>query len=251
MVGALARCRKLGAVMSQSFNIYCDESCHLEHDHQKAMVLGAVWCPRGSTQDINRRLREIKVKHGFPAAIEAKWTKVSPSGLEYYASVIDYFFDNNDMRFRGLVIPDKSRLQHDHFGEQDHNTWYYKMYFNLLKVILHPDYSYRIFIDIKDTRGGSKIKKLHEVLCNAAFDFSREIVEFIQIVDSRDVEILQVADLLAGTISYLHRDLSGSAAKLALVDQVRRRSGYKLKRSTLLQEEKFNLFVWRPQEDFD
>jgi hypothetical protein len=31
--------------MSQVFNIYCDESCHLEHDQQKAMVLGAVWCP--------------------------------------------------------------------------------------------------------------------------------------------------------------------------------------------------------------
>ncbi len=31
--------------MSQVFNIYCDESCHLEHDREKVMVLGAVWCP--------------------------------------------------------------------------------------------------------------------------------------------------------------------------------------------------------------
>jgi len=31
--------------MSQVFNVYCDESCHLENDHQTAMVLGAVWCP--------------------------------------------------------------------------------------------------------------------------------------------------------------------------------------------------------------
>ena len=31
--------------MSQIFNIYCDESCHLENDREKAMVLGAVWCP--------------------------------------------------------------------------------------------------------------------------------------------------------------------------------------------------------------
>ncbi len=28
--------------MSQVFNIYCDESCHLENDRQKAMVLGAI-----------------------------------------------------------------------------------------------------------------------------------------------------------------------------------------------------------------
>lgn len=26
--------------MSETFNIYCDESCHLEHDQQKVMVLG-------------------------------------------------------------------------------------------------------------------------------------------------------------------------------------------------------------------
>lgn len=31
--------------MSETFNLYCDESCHLENDHQKVMVLGAVWCP--------------------------------------------------------------------------------------------------------------------------------------------------------------------------------------------------------------
>lgn len=33
--------------MSEFFNIYCDESCHLENDGQKSMVLGAVSCPRG------------------------------------------------------------------------------------------------------------------------------------------------------------------------------------------------------------
>ncbi len=25
--------------MSEIFNVYCDESCHLEHDRQKAIVL--------------------------------------------------------------------------------------------------------------------------------------------------------------------------------------------------------------------
>ena len=25
-------------------NIYCDESCHLEHDGIKPMLLGCVWC---------------------------------------------------------------------------------------------------------------------------------------------------------------------------------------------------------------
>ncbi len=31
--------------MTELVNRYCDESCHLEHDQQKVMVLGAVWIP--------------------------------------------------------------------------------------------------------------------------------------------------------------------------------------------------------------
>lgn len=37
--------------MSETFNVYCDESCHLDHDHQKAMVPGAVWCPLDETRE--------------------------------------------------------------------------------------------------------------------------------------------------------------------------------------------------------
>ena len=38
--------------MSQPYNVYCDESCHLEHDRQSIMVLGAVWCPLEKTRAI-------------------------------------------------------------------------------------------------------------------------------------------------------------------------------------------------------
>ena len=46
--------------MSEIFNIYCDESCHLEHDRQKVMVLGAVWCPLEKTREIAIRLEATK-----------------------------------------------------------------------------------------------------------------------------------------------------------------------------------------------
>ncbi len=54
--------------MNQVFNIYCDESCHLENDRQKAMVLGAVWCPTEKAREIAEQLREIKKRHGMSAA---------------------------------------------------------------------------------------------------------------------------------------------------------------------------------------
>ena len=58
------------------YNIYCDESCHLQNDHSKVMVLGAIWCLKEKRKEISIRLQEIKVKHGLAANFEVKWNKV-------------------------------------------------------------------------------------------------------------------------------------------------------------------------------
>jgi len=234
--------------MTDTYNVYCDESCHLENDGQKAMVLGAVWCPLDKTREIAIRLREIKQKHGVSPQFEVKWTKVSPAKVDLYLDLVDYFFDDDDLHFRALIVPDKSLLRHDAFLGQDHDTWYYKMYFDMLKVILSPNARYRVYLDIKDTRGAQKAAKLHEVLCNNLYDFSREIVERLQLVHSHEIEQLQLADLLIGAVSYVNRELKGNSGKLALVERIRERSHYGLTRSTLLREEKINLFRWRANE---
>ena len=49
--------------MSKIINIYCDESCHLEHDHQPIMLFGTVWCPQEDTRQHIAALRELKEKH--------------------------------------------------------------------------------------------------------------------------------------------------------------------------------------------
>lgn len=234
--------------MSETFNIYCDESCHLENDRQKAMVLGAVWCPLDKTREIAVRLREIKQKHGLPSSFEVKWTKVSPAGKSLYLDVVDYFFDDDDLHFRALIVPDKTLLRHEAFPGQDHDGWYYKMYFDMLKVIFWPDARYRIYLDIKDTRGAQKAAKLHEVLCNDRYDFSRKVIERLQLVHSHEIEQLQLADLLIGAVAYLNRGLQRNGGKMAVIERMRQRSGYDLTRSTLLREEKVNIFRWHAAE---
>ncbi len=233
--------------MSELYNIYCDESCHIESDHQKVMVLGAIWCPADKVKKISKRIREKKIDHGLNPYFEIKWTKVSPAKTKFYLNLVDYFFDDDDLHFRALIIPDKSTLKHDEFG-QTHDEWYYKMYFDMLKVIISPEMRYRIYLDIKDTRGGQKIQKLHNVLSNEKYDFSRKIVEFIQIVRSHEVEVVQLTDLLVGAISYLNRNLSGNKGKEAIINRIRERSGYSLTRTTLLRENKMNIFKWTASE---
>jgi hypothetical protein len=225
------------------YNIYCDESCHLENDHQKAMVLGAVWCPVESIRRIADNIKRIKRENGLAPWFEIKWTKVSQAKLALYCELFNYFFSEPDLHFRALVVPDKSILRHDDF-HQDHDTWYYKMYFDMLKVIIRPDAEYQIFLDIKDTNSSSKVRELHEVLCNNMYDFDRNIIKSIQTVRSHEVQQIQLADLLIGAVGYANRGLASSAAKLQLVDLLKTQSHYSLLRSTLLAESKFNLFRW-------
>lgn len=233
--------------MTQTYNVYCDESCHLEHDQQPVMVLGAVWCPLDRTHEIAVRLREIKLRYDLPTKFETKWVKVSPAKAQFYRDVLDYFFDDDDLHFRALIVPDKSKLRHADFL-QSHDDWYYKMYFDMLKVILDPLARYRIYLDIKDTQGAAKVDKLHEVLSNNMYDFSRGIIEWVQTVRSHEIEQLQLADLLIGAVSYANRELATSPAKLALVERMRERSGYSLTQTTLYLERKVNLFRWRALE---
>lgn len=233
--------------MSEIYNIYCDESCHLENDKQSIMVLGAVWCPLEKTRKIAERIREIKEHHKIYPFLEIKWTKVSPAQENFYLDLLDYFFDNNDIHFRALIVNNKDSLSHKEFL-QDHDTWYYKMYFELLKILLNPDAQYRIYLDIKDTKSASKITNLHNVLCNNVYDFNRKIITRVQTVRSHEVEQIQLADFLLGIVSYANRNLQTSPAKLKLVERMRKRSGYSLSRSTLYRANKVNLFHWYPSE---
>ncbi|HDZ54940.1 MAG TPA: DUF3800 domain-containing protein [Pseudomonas xinjiangensis] len=231
--------------MTESINIYCDESCHLPNDGEKIMVLGAVVCPVDKAREIAVRLREIKQDHGFAPSFECKWNKVSPAKAAFYRDWLDYFFDDDDLSFRA-VVADKTCLNHGAFN-QDHDDWYFKMIFRLLEPIIKPQTGHRIYLDKKDTRSAKKVSKLHDVLCNNLYDFDREIIERVQVVESHAVEQLQLSDLLLGAVAYVNRDLSGNAGKDNFIDRLRQRSGYSLKASTLLREPKFNLFLWRGQ----
>jgi hypothetical protein len=233
--------------LPEIINVYCDESCHLENDHQGVMVLGALWCPKDRAPQAAERLREIKVRHGLSNHFEVKWTKVSPAKAQFYLDLVDYFFDDDDLHFRALIVPDKNLLRHERFG-QTHDDWYYKMYFDLLKVLIDPEYRYHIYVDLKDTHGKAKIAKLWDVLANSQYDFSRSIIERIQTVRSHEVSLVQLADLLIGAVSYANRGLSSNEGKLKIVERVRKRCRYDLTRTTLLREDKVNLFRWAAAE---
>lgn len=229
-----------------TYNVYCDESCHLEFDKSPIMVLGAIWLDIDKYQDITKRINNIKQFYHIPVHRELKWTKVSDSLLPLYEQLINYFFDDDDLHFRGLIVDNKTDFQHE--ITKSYDDWYFKMYFNTLRNIIDPKEKYNIYLDIKDTRSRRKELKLHEIICNSIYDFDHSHVLKIQSIRSDEVAIMQLVDLLIGALSYNARGLSTSKSKQKLIQIIKERSGYSLSRTTLARESKFNIFHLQLEE---
>jgi hypothetical protein len=227
------------------FNLYCDESCHLERDGQSAMVLGALSCPEERRKSISARVKALKSRHGIGSGVETKWVKVSPAKIGFYLELIDLFFDIDALTFRAVIVPDKTVLRHDHFS-QTHDEFYYKMWYLTLTQLLSRRHQYQIYLDKKDTRSEARARKLCEVLSNSRLDFRGEIIRRVQHVHSHEVPLFQIADVLIGATSYANRGLASSEAKQAVVERIRHHSHLRLTQTTLLKEEKLNLLVWQP-----
>ncbi|MFN2268319.1 MAG: DUF3800 domain-containing protein [Desulfonatronovibrio sp.] len=231
--------------MSLIYNVYCDESCHLENDKQPIMLLGAVWCQQNAVEGLSKEMQGIKEKH--QALGELKWSKVSAARQEFYLELVDWFFANELLHFRGLVVLNKNQLNHEKFNRGSHDDFYYKMYFSLLSKILNPGQSYNIYLDIKDTRSRLKLQKLKEVLCYDKYDFTSQMIGQLQNIRSHESQLLQLCDFFLGALSYTHRRLTSNAAKLKIISHLESKLGRSMMSSTPLIEDKFNLFLFTPR----
>lgn len=232
--------------MPTEYNFYCDESCHLPGDGNSIMVLGGIWCPKEKSREINNRIREIKAKNQI--GTEMKWVKLSSSKFEAYQELVNYFFDDDDIHFRVLIVDNKEKLNHEAFN-QTHDAWYYKMYFDMIKTILYPQSHYYIYMDIKDTKSKRKVKKLQEVLDNSRYTFSKNTIQNIQVIRSHEVEIMQIVDILIGAVAYKLRGFHQSTAKNGIIDLMEKRSKYKFEQNSLYREDKFNIFHLQLREE--
>jgi hypothetical protein len=228
-------------------NIYCDESCHLERDGESVMLLGAISCPDDAVKQAHREILDIMRKHR--AAWELKWVKVNRPRIAFYKELVDYFFDNPKLKFRAWVVENKAALNHEYFNQGSHDSFYYKMYFYMLKPLLQRPNRYHIYLDKKDTRSATKVKELGEVLKSANLDWSGLLVSRLQTVESHDVPLLQLADLLIGALAYRHRPLvmKVGGAKHEVMQHVAKRYGRDLVGNTPPWETKFNFYTFTPQ----
>ncbi|MFR7403378.1 MAG: hypothetical protein ACLUW6_01635 [Coriobacteriaceae bacterium] len=84
-----------------------------------------------------------------------------PGKRSLYVDFLGYFFDDDDLHFRGVVMRTR-RSSITRYG-QTHDEWYYKMCLVLLKAIFRRDARYYVYIDIKDTHSSENARRLEDV----------------------------------------------------------------------------------------
>ena len=221
------------------YNIYCDESCHLPNDNIRYMVLGGIKCLKSSRKQISKDIENIKKKYNISKYNEIKWQSISKNKLNFYLDLVDYFFSNDDLSFRAIIV-DKNKVKLNQ--DQKFIDFYFKMYFYVLSWLITPKTKNNIYLDKLDSKSSYRVKQLHKVLCNSKYDFDLKNVQKVQNVSSYECNILQLTDLFIGAISYKNRNLNNSQAKLSVINKIIEKSGYDLKKSTILGERKFNIF---------
>lgn len=231
------------------YNIYCDESCHLKSNNGKYMLIGAVYCPKTKVKKINEYIKHLKENYNISNKIELKWHKIDWKTEKLYLDIINYFFNQDYLKFRVIVI-DKTTLDHEKYNQTE-NDFYYKTYYEMLKYIITPENSYNIYPDIKDTNS----YYYHQVMLNflriKITDINSKTIKKVQPIRSYEAPILQINDILIGALSYHYRNLNTNKSKLNIVNEIQKLYNEPLDQTSAYSNTKFNIFIWKSKYDLN
>ena len=231
------------------YNVYCDESCHLASNDSKYMLIGAVYCPKKKEKKVNEYIEHLKENYNLSDKIELKWNKIDKKTEKLYLDIINYFFNNDDLKFRVIVI-DKTKLDHKKY-EQTENDFYHKAYYNMLKYIIIPGNSYNIYPDIKDTNSYYYHQVMLDYLRIKMSDTNKKTIKKVQPIRSYEAPLLQINDILIGALSYYYRNLSENSVKLNIINKIKKLYQNSFDISSYYSNTKFNIFIWRSRDDID
>lgn len=229
------------------FDVYCDESrpealATKKIDSNENLVIGSLWLP----SEIRAELKEAihSLRNTYKVGGEFKWQKISPSRKDFYEALLDVFFSYGDsLRFRCIVV-NKTNVDLLKYHDGDQELGFYKFYYQMLHHWILDFNEYSIFCDYKRNRNTSRLSVLGEYLQRS--NISSYILN-VQAINSDESVLIQLVDVLTGAASAkFNETLRGGGVKEKLVTLLEERLGRELAH-TLRSEQKFNVFVIKPQ----
>ncbi|MBI3683703.1 MAG: DUF3800 domain-containing protein [Acidobacteria bacterium] len=220
--------------------VYCDESRHDGGAESRFMAIGSLWVPRCRKVEITKTLRSLFRDEGLHA--EVKWSKVSASRLKPYQKVVDFFFAEEALRFRVIVV-DHTKYDPERFHGGDRELGFYKFYYEMLVQWLEPGNEYLILLDFKQNQSVDRYRDLRAVLTRK-LKGAAKILD-LTVIDSGETPLAQLCDLLTGAVAsaWCGESKAGSA-KAELCAHIAKRRGLSTVKIASASPEisKFNVF---------
>jgi Protein of unknown function (DUF3800) len=193
--------------MSIHYDLYVDETFPRG---RVALAFGAVRCSSERAVRILADLAGLRAEAKHSS--EIKWEKTSGSTLPFYRQVLDLFFEHRYPRLTVLQI--EKGLNWHRWGRNEEERFFKSLYFFLMRCT-HPAYRYSVYLDDRDLQRSYRRTTLHYLINRKRReDWSIRVrnIRLLKAVDSRAVEMVQLADLLLGCAT----SNSKARAKLAL-----------------------------------
>lgn len=224
------------------FDVYCDESrpdllCS-NKPQAEYLVLGSLWLESINRDAFKKEIHALRDKHKVGG--EFKWQKVSPSRVDFYCELVEWFDRQGDnLRFRCIAV-DHRRVELKLFHDGDQELGFYKFYYQMLHHWVLDCNEYEVFVDYKRNRQQDRLEVLRRCLANANL---LSQVHKVQAVRSEEAVLIQLVDVLTGMAAHrLNQQLKNGSAKTKVLSHCESLIGH-LIRPTPKGEEKFNVFM--------
>lgn len=221
--------------------IYCDESRQdlLTSSKPTAVytLIGSLWMTKEIRLYLTGRTLALREEHNVWG--EIKWSKVSPSKIEFYKDLIDLFFESQKMPYFRCILIESDKVDNDKYNSGDCELGFYKFYYQVLYHWIYTNpINCRVFCDIKENRDKNRLKTFHRILQYT----SNGRVEAVQALRSSDTPMLQFCDFLLGMASArLNESVIQGSAKFALIEYFEKQLGMKIS-PTNRNVRKYNVF---------
>lgn len=239
------------------YHIYCDESRQSEH---RFMALGGLIIRADNVANFNATMAKYRGETRMHA--ELKWTKVSAQKLPEYKRFIDYFFalnNANQVHFHCLMI-DNHQVDHKRFSGGDKELGFYKFYYQLLlhgfgRRYCQKEANRRLIVHLDHRTSSYSLETLKKVLnrgMTKKFQLPGHPFVAVESRDSKQTDLIQIADLLLGAVGFqkngLHLLAESKKSKVELAEYIASQAGLNdLMQDTLRSNQRFTIWNFRLQ----
>lgn len=231
--------------MLMEYNIYCDES---SITNCRYMLIGGLWIPWYAEASLRETLTNVRVKHRLSA--EMRWKKVHRSKLCAYHDFADAFMCASHVTFKCIVI-DTHIVKWKTYHGNDKDLGFYKFYYQVISRNLHPNNLYWLYPDDRQNRHADSLSLLQYHVNQYWRDRGARynMLQAVEPRDSKNDDLLQLADIILGAIASEWNQDTTRPAKLSFAQSIKDGVGCASLGAATPLTHKINIWQWKPYKE--